>query len=117
MSTLEQIRKSRRMSRPKLAELSGVGLTTIQRIERPEWARKTHNYSRMDIDTAEKIARAFGLRTEDIEWPLEVTPISVNVISVSGQRSRTHVHPHAREKTCPSCFIVLPSTGVCDDCN
>jgi DNA-binding XRE family transcriptional regulator len=122
---LRGIRESAGLSVDELANRAGVAPNTVRIIENESSPFKTH------VTVAEAIATALSVSTDEIFVKEELShrgrPAgtgkgllgAVDVFDLSGATSidvEVTVTVRRKMKVCPSCFLELPATGICDDC-
>lgn len=104
--TLRSVRQSIGWTVAELAELADISETTIRRIE--EDARPF----RFNLETASSLAAALDVPVSAIFPPEALTHL--------GRSPHTGKSCHRTNETvgavCPSCFVQLPATKVCDTC-
>ena len=104
--TLEEARLIFDYDKETLSEKSGISISSINSIE-IGGMYKTH------VGVALALADTLALRIDEIEWPRGLT--------INGRPPKTGVplsaHLVIEVQVCESCFMVLPATGICDDCS
>jgi DNA-binding XRE family transcriptional regulator len=104
--TLKEARGILGMSMKELAEAAGVSIATISSVENGgPW--KTRE------DSAELLAGALGMTSEEICWP---RGRSNRGRPAQSGKCITTSSAVTSEKKCPKCFLILPLTNRCDDC-
>jgi transcriptional regulator with XRE-family HTH domain len=108
--TLRCARKSRGMTIKELAAASGVSFGAISNIE---WGARRFD---TNYEIAYKLADALGLQIVQIAWPHGLSQRGTPG-QVKDKGVRRLVDEDLRKDLCPSCFVKLPVTGICDSCN
>jgi transcriptional regulator with XRE-family HTH domain len=103
--SLKDVRQSRRLSKKQVSELSGISISAIRDAENGGQF-KTHEL------VALALANALAVEVTEIEWrnglshigrtPMTGRPILVDVSALA--------------PACARHWMLLPSTGICDDC-
>jgi len=97
----------------QLAKSAGLSKTTVRRnLDMSDDGLKTH------LSTLHALATALGISTRQIRLPRGTSQTGRNAGDYTVPNS--DVVPYASQsvhRLCPSCFIELPATNICDDCS
>jgi DNA-binding XRE family transcriptional regulator len=106
--TLKEAREILGLSKKDLSKASGISMASIRYIE-----DDVKRVSKTNYGVALELARALGLSVEEIKWPRGLTN--------EGRPPKTGTPIAAyvviRTALCPSCFMELPSSSICDNCS
>jgi DNA-binding XRE family transcriptional regulator len=124
---VQQHRERAGLSLAELAELTGLSVSTLQKIE-----HETSEY-KINRGVAIILADAFYCKVEDLfdrhelshlgRPPLTGRPIvmeriefTMRTTSSDGRQTELQVARTRQGIPCPNCYVVMPMTNVCDDC-
>lgn len=104
---LLRVREGLDLSREELAELAGLSVSTIYRIE-------TDNSYRVNQATAALLADALHMQVRELFHPRDISHL--------GRPPQTGVPIGSKQELdrsdfCPTCGLALPATGQCDWCD
>ncbi len=112
MHPVKRLRKQQGLKISDLVELTHLHRNTIIAIENGSSIYKTHQ------KVAKLLAKALGCEVSDIFVPAELSnagrpPLTGGSYNIRVTTERTVVE----YDVCPKHFIILPASGICDECS
>lgn len=104
---VKRLRKQNDLTVAELAELTGLSTATIRAIENGTSDYRTHE------GVASLLADIFGCRVSELFAPGELSHRGRPPLTGGSIRITTTVVEY---NVCPVHFIVLPTSGICDEC-
>jgi DNA-binding XRE family transcriptional regulator len=106
--TCKELRKERSLSMSKLASLADVSVSAIRNLEDPNFKCRT------SFGVALRVAEALGVEIHEVRWLRGLSNEGRPVGTGCSIRSAPTLPQPIK---CTVHNIVLPTTGICDDCS